>query len=164
MVVEDKYADSDREAGNTTNPAFTYGAQPAIGIATISVAVADDDLSVYRMFSDVPGEWIPTKIDIKNEALSGGTDYDLGLYRTNRGAVINKNIFADALDMSSAANDTPKNGLENITDLANLKKKIFEHAGHTTLTKLDGYDIALTANVVGAAAGEIVCIGYFIQG
>lgn len=164
MAVEDKYADSDREAGNPTNPAFTYGAQPAVAVALLAIAAADDDASVYRVFSDIPGEWIPYRIDIKNEAITGGTDYDLGLYKTNSGAVIDKDIFASTLDMSAAASSTPKDGLENVSDLTDLKKKIYEHAGDTLTTKLEGYDIALTANTVGSIAGDILVIGHFIQG
>lgn len=161
MAVVDKYADSQREAGNVTNPAKTYGAEVRIVISLCSVAAADSDTSVYRVFSNVPGEWIPVHIIAKNDAITGGTDYDLGIYKPNYGAVVDANAFASALDMSSAS--VTKDGMENVA-ITDWGKKIYEHAGHTVTTKLAAYDIAWTANTVGSGAGTVVCIGFFVQG
>lgn len=80
------------------------------------------------------------------------------------GTVIAIDVFASALDMSAAAVITaPKNGLENL-DIVNIQRRLYEHGGQNVNTKFAGYDIALTANTVGAAAGTISGIITFAQG
>lgn len=161
MAAVDEYADAQREAGNVTNPAKTYGAQVICACSVASVAAADDNNSIYRMLSNVPGEWIPVHFVVKNDAITGGSDYNLGLFKPNYGAVIDDNCFADALDMSSAS--VTKDGLGNVA-ITDWGKKIYEHAGHTVTTKIAAYDIGFTGITNGSGAGTIVLIAFFVQG
>lgn len=166
MAVEDKYVDSNLVAGKSTNAAFTKGAELVVARAVASIAAADDNGSVYRLFADVPGDYIPIRLDVNNDAITGGTDFDIGLYRTGvGGAVVDKDVFADGLDLSTAHADVsnPVDGL-GAPDIAVLQRKIYEHAGHTLKTRRPAYDIALTGNTVGTAAGDVVVTGYFAQG
>jgi hypothetical protein len=63
----------------------------------------------------------------------------------------------------TSAQDEAVDGLSAV-DIADLENKIYEHAGHTVNTAKQGYDIALTANTVGAAAGTITIIALFLEG
>lgn len=168
MAVENKYVDANLEAEKKANALSIAAAQPFIGAVTFEVAAADTDASVYRLFKCVDPDLIPIRVEIYNDAITSGSDYDLGLYETltdgQGGAEIDKNIFADALDMSSAAaSGSPKDGLKDVNQ-ADRVKRIYEHAGHTQTTKKIGYDICLTANTVGSAAGTITVIAFFVQG
>lgn len=154
MAVEDKYTDSNVEAGKK-GVAYTTGsgAQTVTLMGVVSVASADDDGSIYRVFANVPSNFVPVKIAIHNTAITSGTDYDLGLYKVKDGAVVDKDILADGLDMSSARTIATDNnaGMTTLT-LGELKTL----ATLSAQTDPDSsYDIALTANTVGSAAGTI---------
>lgn len=154
MAVEDKYTDADVEAGKKTSSLKTGSGVKTITLAnTVAVAAADDNGSVYRVFADVPSSYVPLNVCIHNDAITGGSDYDLGLYKTNGGAVVDADILADGLDLSSAAGIATWNnaglttvGLEALSTLGTLSGQ----------TDVDGaYDIAFTANTVGTAEGDI---------
>lgn len=165
MAVEDKYIDSLVAAGKLGNGALVNGGALQAMPFTFEVAAADSDGSVYRIAKNINPDLIPVKMEIYNDAITAGTNYDLGLYESGvGGAVIDKDCFAEGLDMSSAAvKASPKDGMKDV-DVANLQKKIYEHGGHTIATKKLGYDIALTGDTVGSAAGTISGILWFIQG
>lgn len=167
MAVEDKYVDADLAAGKLGNPAQISGAEVQAVNFTFEVDAADDDGSIYRVCKSLNPTLIPIKFEINNDSITGGTDYDLGLYDTTTdraaGAVIDKEVFAATLDMSSAAaNGSEKNGLSAVA-IEDLPNKLYEHAGDDVNTKKQGYDIALTANTVGAG-GTISGRFWFIQG
>lgn len=167
MAVEDKYVNADLEAGKHAPAVFTAGDKTLVAIATEEIAAADDDGSVYRLFKSVPHSWIPVRIEIYNDAITLGTDYDLGFYQTTvggvAGAVVDKDALADGLDMSSAAaKGSPKDGLTTVA-IDSVNKSIYELAGDTLDNKELNYDIALTANTVGTAAGTISAIAWFVQ-
>lgn len=167
MAVENKYVNSDIVANKKAVAALVHGAELMCAIATFEVAAADDDGSVYRLFNVNP-HYIPVAIWVTNDAITGGTDYDLGLYKPSvngvSGAVIGKDIFADGMNLSSAHLRTAAlDGLVTV-DAANSTKKIYEHAGDTLSTRELSYDIALTANTVGSGAGTVTVVGYFVFG
>lgn len=161
MAVVDKYVDANTLAGKKTRPAFSSGDKVVTMKAVVSVAAADDDGSIYRLFKGVPSNFIPVNICIQNGAVTAGTDYDLGLYKTG-GAVVDKDILADGLDMSSARTVATWNnaGLTTVA-LANTQKTLAELSAQTDPDK--DYDLALTANTVGSAAETIVVIATFVQ-
>lgn len=169
MAVENKYINADVVAGKKAAAALISGSNLIVAIATFEVAAADSDGSVYRIFKSVNPHYIPVKIDVTNDAITSGTDYDLGLYKTTgsdgvAGAEIDKDIFADGMDLSSAHLRTAAlDGLVTV-DAANSTKKIYEHAGDSLSSLDNGYDIALTANTVGSAAGTVTVVAYFVYG
>lgn len=160
MATVNNYVNSNVAAGKKANPANQGGAHLLTSIVTFEVAAADDNGSVYRLIKGLPGNMVPVKIDIICDAITAGTDYDLGFYQTDLGAAVDQDCLADGLDLSSAAT---KNGLVTV-DAASLGKKVYELAGHTADSQLASYDLALTANTVGTAAGTITAIVYFSQG
>ena len=175
-AVVNKYVNTAVEAGKIINAALINGS-PLIGmVATEEIAAADDDTSVYRFFKGVSGNLIPYDIKVYCDVITGGTDFDLGLYKPTSpsgvaGAVIDKDVFMDGQTLAAAitrgggtANqDEALDGLANV-DIANLQKKIYEHAGHDVNDSVQGYDICLTANTVGSAAGTVTIIALFIEG
>jgi len=164
MAVEDKYVSSNIQNDKLEAPAFLLGDKLVAMVVSFEVAVADDDGSVYRIGKGLSGSLIPIDFKIFNDAIAGATDYDLGLYKVDSGAVIDKDVFMDGADINAGNGiASPQNGLTAV-DVANLTKKIFEHAGHDVTDSLQGYDLALTANTVGSAVGTITFIGLFIQG
>lgn len=170
MAVEDKYINSNI-SGNTVDKVLpginAHGAEIKVAFGTFEVAAADDNGSKYRVFKNVDPNLIPVMVMIGNDAITAGTDWDLGLYKADLGAVIDADVFLDGADLSSAhASLNPKTALDGLATVAieNLGKRIFEHAGHTITTRLEAYDIVLTANTVGTAAGTVSVLIVFAQG
>lgn len=170
MAVEDKYA-SSFISGNVVNKLLNtihaHGAEVKIAYQKIDIAAADDDGSKYRLFKNVEPNLIPIMAMVANTAITAGTSYSLGLYKTDLGAVINKDLFATGMDMSVAAASlnpkTAKDGLAALTP-ANYGRRLFEHAGQTIQNKAEGYDIVLTGDTVGSAAGTVSVLFLFAQG
>lgn len=160
MAVEDKYVDSDIESGKLGSALASGFAGLTGGNVLVQVAAADDDGSTYRLFKNMSPDLVPLAILIQNDAITLGTDYDLGLYVSGTGgAAKDADIMVDGADLSSAGTN-----VYHLVDPANTGKALFELAGDTTSTKEDGYDIVLTANTVGTAAGDIAVAIIFGQG
>lgn len=131
----------------------TNGGKLKFIVETVEVAAADDDGSVYR-FARLPSNAVLKSVVGLHDAITGGTDYDCGFYDipgTNGGAVIDKDVLADGVDISSAARTT--DFLQTV-DVANIHTKVFELAGLSEDPK-KLVDLALTGNTVGTAAGTI---------
>ena len=176
MAVEDKYVDADVAAGKLGNAALVNGARTITMVATEELAADDDDGSVYRFFKGVSGNLIPIDIKVYCDAITNGTDFDLGLYETAlfngvAGVVVDADVFMDGQTLANAitrgggtANqDEAVDGLANVA-IENLVKKIYEHAGHDESDSKDGYDICLTGNTVGTVAGTVTIIAIFAEG
>ena len=126
----------------------------------VAVLAADADGDIYRVFANTPSNYVPVKIEIYNTAVTGGTDYDLGLYDVNGGAVVDKDILADGISMATARTVATSNNAGMTTiDIANDPKTLGELSAETDVPP--AYDIALTANTVGTADGTIVVRGWF---
>lgn len=169
MAVRDEYANANTEAGkldigglvNATG--HVYG-----GVATFEIAAGDDDASVIRIFKNVPADLIPVSLRISCDALTGCTDVDCGLYEPDErgGAVIDKDILADGVDIAAGFSRILGKDLLVSVDLADAQKRLYQLAGHTLAagTRKAGYDIALTFNTIGSGAGTVTVVGLFIQG
>lgn len=163
MAVEDKYINTDIVNNKSTASFKNTGSKPVIFIAKFEVEAADDDGSIYRIVKDIPYDLVPHSLIVTNDAITGGTDFDIGIYETlaDGGIVLDKDIFADGLDLSSAhIEGAGISGLAAIP-IEDSQKTIYEFAGETLSTK-KRYDIAITANTVGTAAGTIVVKGIMI--
>lgn len=157
MAVENKYVNADIVAGIKARAVDAHGAKLVTAIVTFEVAVADDDGSIFRILKNIPASAVLQSVEIFNDALSGSTDWDLGLYRNleRGGAVLAVDVFVNGVSLASArVHGAGFDGLTNL-DIANANDTVFEHAGDTLDTRELGYDLALTANTVGAAAGTV---------
>ncbi len=153
MAVEDKYIVTNYASGELVDSNSNGGTKVMPVVVTFEVAAADDNGSVYRLFKVNSCDTI-LSLEISNDAITGGTDYDVGLYDIGvGGAVADKDIFADGLDLSSA---TDKTNALTAPDIAELAGEIWDIAGLSlTSDPQKEYDVAITANTVGTAAGTI---------
>lgn len=163
MAVENKYVDANIVAGKNTNPAFSQGAQLMAAVSTFEVAAADSDGSVYRLFKGVPGDLILISAKLACDAITGSTDWDLGLYETNLGAEVDKDCWADGVDISTGYAFGSEKDMMLTLGVEKIQKRIYEVGGHTIVTRKHSYDIALTANTVGSAAGTVSVRALFLQ-
>jgi hypothetical protein len=125
----------------------------AIDGGQVAVAAADDDTSVYRVLR-VKSSQRYYGGRLVTTAITGGTDYDFGLYRTQQdgGAVVDADALVDGQTMASAIS-TPTE-LVLVAANAFWGKRYWEIAGLTADPGVD-YDLCWTANTVGTAAGTI---------
>lgn len=158
MAVEDKYVDADIEAGKKAPAVHSGGAEMVSIVKTFEIAAADDNGSVYR-FATVNDSLIPYELQVHCDAITNGTDYDIGIYLPDSGAVVDKDLLTDGQSFASA---TEFNGLQTV-DIANRDKSLYELAGKTEANRVGAYDLAITANTVGTAAGTVTVRGLFVQ-
>lgn len=163
MAVENKYVDASIVAGKNTNPAFSQGAQVMGAVSTFEVAAADSDGSIYRLFKGVSGDLILISALLACDAITGSTAWDFGVYETNLGPVVDADCFAANVDIAAGfAFGSEKNLLASLP-VENIQKRIYEVAGHTIATRKHSYDLALTADTVGSAAGTVSVKALFLQ-
>ena len=172
MAVRNEYIDANVAAGKKGNAAKVSGGKLLCLEGTFEVAAADTDASIFKL-GKLPANAIPAKAEIFNDALTAGTDWDLGLYKDRGGAndvVADVNIFLDAGDLSSGhAITAPLDGLTNLggaDPIAAVGKKLWELLGLTDTTQAaeNSYVLALTANTIGSAAGTVSFRFWYILG
>lgn len=156
MAVVDKYVNADLEAGALANSSINGGsAQTTALVVTFEVDSGDDDGSVYRLFR-INSQNSFLFFHYFNDAITGGTDYDIGLYETvdNGGAVVDADLFLDGASVASASTANQIKDALGTVDRANYAKSIAEMLGLTRDPNKE-YDVAITANTVGSATGTI---------
>jgi len=123
-----------------------------VSIDTLEINATDDDTSTYRL-ARVPSNAVLDTITIKNDAITGGTDFFLGFYDINDGDAIDADALLGTTSLASAGDI---DGLGSI-NIANFGKEVWELAGLTEDPhKL--VDIVLTGNTVGTATGTVTAI------
>lgn len=133
--------------------------------ATVEVAAGDDDTSVFRMFR-VHSSWRIHGLTLLNDAITGGTSYDVGLYdiADADGAVLDADAFAAAVDLSSAR-VAPLDVANHTLNIDKAENAIWQLAGLSLTSDPNKfYDIALTANTVGSGAGTITMRLAYVDG
>jgi hypothetical protein len=137
-------------------------------VRQVTIQASDDDTSVWFL-GEVPDTAIVSDIELEGAAITGATDYDIGLYKPD-GTVIDVDVFADGLDLSSIAGlpvgpfgDGCRKGMTNlavtdanktVSELAVHVNKAFPAVGETS--RLPKYRIGLRANTAGSGAGALV--------
>lgn len=134
----------------------------------ITKGASDNDGSKY-LIGEIPDTAIIERIELEGAAITGATDYDIGLYNPD-GSVAKKDCFADGLNLSNATGiplgrlGLPMwGGMASVTQ-ANSQKLAYEHALHVNKTVPAGgeiqkkpiYKVVLTANTAGGGAGTLV--------
>ena len=161
MAVVDLYSQTDKEAGNGKKFAALNGSgtQTFTAVGTAVVVAADTDASVYRVLSDLPSNAVPINIAIHHGTITSGTDYDLGLYEIDSGAVVDVDVLADGLDLSTARAIAVWNnvGMTSL-DIANGTQSLATLSGQTNPSA--AYDLCLTANTVGSATSEEIRVTF----
>jgi hypothetical protein len=145
---------ADATAPSALNPAHVTQGMLRESIATIEVAAADDDNSVYRLVRVRSSDRL-SQITVFNDAIAAGVAFDCGLYDPagDGGAVVSQYLFAQAADMS-AGSTLGTEMLHFTNDIANVGKMIWELLALPKDSQ-KFYDICLTATTVGSGAGTL---------
>lgn len=149
MAVVDDYVNSNIASELPANSGHMGG---LVGmVQTFETAAADDNGSIYRLFR-VPTNFRPLIARLNNDAITGFTDAELGVYKPGPGgAAVDIDCLLGTLDISAGKADT---NILTAIDNANLGKTLWELAGVSADPGGD-YDIALTANTVGSGAATV---------
>ncbi len=178
MAVVNKYVRTLVEAGKLDESAYVNGSKIVGMVASEEFAAGDDAGSIYRFFKGLNPNLIP--IDIKiyvDDEVAGADEVDVGLYEqtddSGVGAVIDIDCFGDDVDLSPAGGalrgggadgtDEWVDGMKSV-DIADLPKKLYEHAGHDVTDYTQGYDLVLTCVSECTTGGTVTVIAEFLEG
>jgi len=126
-------------------------------VATVEIAADDSANHEYRLFR-VHSSWRISEILRYNDAITSGSDYDVGIYdiAENGSAVVNVNLFADAISLVSASttgvNDQFESGGD--TGIEEIEKPLWELLGESADTG-KWYDLVYTGVSPGSGAGTL---------
>jgi hypothetical protein len=104
-----------------------YGRRRGI-VGTVAIAAADDDGSKY-VLCPVRTSWVIPSIRLYNDAITGGTGFDVGLYDLDLAAV-DDDAYASALDLAAASLVGVEVAFE-ARDIATIGRKVWQDAGLT---------------------------------
>lgn len=170
MAVVDIYCSPYTSGLGVSRPEKTIHAQGAetfVLYNTVEKAAGDSDTSKWRFFKNLDGNLIPLWIAFANDALAGFTSASIGLYTPNGGAVVSVNCFMSAVSIAAGKTTLcPGLAFDGMAAVAieNYGKRLFEHAGLTVATRKNAFDLVLTGNTVGGAAGTMSMMACFAQG
>lgn len=136
-------------------PGYLDGAFVRHKVGTLEKAASDSNASVYRFFPIRSSAYI-NSLTLFNDALAGATDVDIGFYRTaaDGGAVVSKDALADGISLASASTTGTILTFSKV-DIANIERmRVWEILGLTADPMLE-YDVAITLNTAGGAAGTM---------
>lgn len=126
-------------------------------VGAVEKAASDSNSSVFRLARFRSSDRI-SQLTLFNDAITGGTSYDVGLYRSafDGGAVVDADLFATALDLSSASAVAGAEILTEATatNIDKVEKRLWELLGLSADPQVE-YDLALTATTAGSGAGTI---------
>lgn len=131
-------------------------------VGTVEVAAADDDTSVYRLGRLRSSDRL-AQLLVANDAITGGTVFDFGLYRTaaDGGAVVSVELFASNVDLSSAVAFRDLLYEATPTNIDKVEKRLWELLGLSADPQID-YDVCATGATVGSGAGTISAIMRYV--
>ena len=136
---------------NQFNPAaLLYGRRRGI-VGTVSVAAADDDGSKY-VLCPVRSSWVIPSIRLFNDAITGGTGYDVGIYDLALAAV-DDDAYASAISLASVSSVGVEVAFE-ARDITRIGQKVWQDVG-LTADPQSWYYLALTGDTVGTVAGDV---------
>lgn len=135
--------------------AHLHGLPVYRSFSDVEVAAADDNGSVYRVLR-LPSNARIVKLAILNDAITGGTNYGLGVYETakNLGGVVDADVFASVISMEVARTLGFDATFEAGLDIANGDRPLWQLLGLSSDPQKQ-YDIAYTGTVVGTSAGTL---------
>lgn len=156
MAVQDYYANNQVNVGEKTEPG-SNAAEVVRYIGSAAIVAADDNNSEYLIAANVPSSFRPSKITVMCDGITGGTDYDLGVYDPANGDAADADLFMDGQSLATASRTL--DGLANVgIEKIGQLQTIAELLGLTASTAKPAYDIVLKGNVAGTADGDVVVI------
>lgn len=164
-----KYVNTTLAAGGKVLPGAGGAGRLLVLSGTYEKTSSDNDASVLRL-GKIPANARPlvTLSKLANDALTGATDIDVGLYKPMSGgvagAVVDKDCLSDGLNIAAGAalgSEIRAFQAVGIDEWNRTLKEIVEADGSIT-TYDEEYDVALTGNTFGTAAGTISWELYFL--
>jgi hypothetical protein len=157
-MATNKYTNTTQAAGSKTMAGAAFPGQVLVLQGTYDKTALDNDTSILRL-GQVPANAIPLPhlSKLNNAALAGATDIDVGVYRplNDGGAVVNKEILGNGLNISAGnALASPAAAFPAIA-IGQFGTDIRTLVGGSVGDGKDFYDVALTGNTFGTAAGTI---------
>ena len=147
---------------NKLNDPRDLGGAEKVAKATLEVAAADNDGHIYAI-CPVRSSWKIHSILLLNDAITGATDYDVGLYDLDE-AVVDKDCYADGVDIN-AGNATPLELAFHTRNKDKIGNEVWQDpTGGPSADPVAWYILAITANTVGSAAGTITVIVKYTDG
>lgn len=145
---------ADSSQPRLATPSYLSRTNLMMSIGTVEVAAADSDTSVFR-FVQLPSNAVIYRIELLNDAIAGGTDYDLGLYKiaTDGGLAADQDVFGTTIDMS-AARSLPLDAMFEVLGIEKIEYRLWELLGLSADSQT-AYDVCLTGNTVGTGAGTL---------
>lgn len=136
------------------NPLNLMGGVLREQVGTVEIAAGDDNNSVYRV-GRVHSSWRVSEIKRFNDAITSGSDFNVGLYETaeDGGDAVDDNLFADAVSLASAS-AVGVNDVFEALGVENVEKSVWEALGLASDPGL-WYDVAYTGVAVGSGAGTL---------
>lgn len=136
---------------NQFNPASAlYGRRRGI-VGSVTVAASDDNGSTYSL-CPVRSSWVIPSIRLFNDAITGGTGFDVGLYDTDLSAV-DDDAYASAVSLASASTVGVERAF-GARDIATMGQKVWQDAG-LSADPMTWYYLVLTGDTVGTASGDV---------
>ena len=160
MAVASTYSTevtNHKSVENTKNPTTATEGASFSSSATAAVAAADDDGSKYFMLP-VHSGWSIKHIWFFNDAMSGGTDYSVGLYTTASTPVaVVSAAYTATISVSAARTTAPIDAAFGTRNITAVNQKVWEDAGATADSNR-WYYLTLLANTVGDVAGDVTVV------
>lgn len=161
-----KYVNTSLAAGAKVAAGVGFPGNVLVLAGTYEKTASDNDASVLRLGKvPITARPLVTLSKIGNDALTGATDVDVGLYKCGaNGAVIDKDCLSDGLNIASgAALGSERRAFQSvdIDEWNRSLKDIVESDGSTTIGDEEA-DVCLTGNTFGTAAGTISWELYFL--
>lgn len=161
------YVNTTREAGGKSVAGAGFPGKVLCLQGTYEKTASDNDASVLRL-GTVPATAIPiaTLSKLANDALTGATDVDIGLYRPSSpnvdGAVVDKDILSDGLNIASGAALGSEVRAFQALAIDKWGQDLRTLAAVDDIGEAEAYDIAITGNTFGTATGTISWELYFL--
>ncbi len=174
--MADVYVRTRVEAGKNDEAPYVTGSKKVGLVASVEFTTGTGN--VYRFGKGLNPNLIPVDIKIyADDAVVGATEVDVGLYEQSDdggdGAVIDIDCFGDDVELSPSGGllrgggaegtDEWADGMKSV-DIADLTKKLYEHAGHDVTDYTQGYDLALTCVSNCTTGGSVTVVAEFIMG
>ena len=155
--------DSNVAAGNATDAHKSSGVKSVKRTITFETEAADAAGDIKALFK-VGAHEIPVKCEIINDAITGATDIDLGLYRDDE-TVVDADALMDGTDISAGiAYASRTDGLSALGVEERGVKTFFDIANDVVAGDVvgsipsDSYWVALTLNSEISTAGTITVL------
>lgn len=140
--------------------ALTFGGRVRSIVSVTDIAVADSNGDIFHV-TPIYSSWRLDRILVKNDAITGGTSYDLGIY-TTAGVAVAVHEYASAVDMSTARTSSPIDLLDEDRDIALGAQAVWADAGQSS-DPGTWYYLSYTANTAGSGAGQIVTRVHYVK-